>query len=138
VAPEVLARIDAAARRTVDSLHGSSAEHRERALLLTTTSGVAVMTGPGTAASLSATGQPEPPGTILAPIAIALTAPCYSMWARRPASGPDKKECRRWLQQALRVVEVEIDRELTDRFADLQQTLALIAADAVDHGVLLA
>jgi hypothetical protein len=101
-----------------------------------------VVTGPGTIASLSATGQPEPPGTVLAPIAIALTGPCYSMWARRPTTGkpatPDKKECRRWLQQALRVVEAEIDRELSDRFADLHQTLTLIAADAVDHGVLLA
>jgi hypothetical protein len=36
------------------------------------------------------------------------------------------------------VVEAEVQRELAQRYGDLRQALAIIAADAVDHGVLLA
>jgi hypothetical protein len=80
---------------------------------------------------------------VLPPVAIGLTTSCYQMWQLKPVPGeaprePDRKDCRRWLQQALRVVEGEFERELGQRYSDLQQALAIIAADAVDHGVLLA
>src|SRR6185437_4918872 len=136
----VLARIKAAARRTVDTL--AEDEHaRDRALLLTTTSAVATLTGPAATDGLSALGRPEPADRVLPGVGIALNASCYQMWQPRAgvaARGTEKKDCRRWLQQALRVVEVEMARELAGRFDDLRQALAIIAADAVDHGVLLA
>jgi hypothetical protein len=136
----VLARIKAAARRTVDTL--ADDEHaRDRALLLTTTSAVATLTGPAATDGLSALGRPEPAVRVLPGVGIALNASCYQMWQPRAgvaARGTEKKDCRRWLQQALRAVEVEMARELAGRFEDLRQALAIIAADAVDHGVLLA
>jgi hypothetical protein len=136
----VLARIKAAARRTVDTL--ADDEHaRDRALLLTTTSAVAMLTGPAATDGLSALGRLEPDDRVLPGVGIALNASCYQLWQPRagvPPRGTEKKDCRRWLQQALRVVEVEMARELAGRFDDLRQALAIIAADAVDHGVLLA
>jgi len=136
----VLARVKAAARRTVDAL--ADDEHaRDRALLLTTTSAVATLTGPAATDGLSALGRPEPADRVLPGVGIALNASCYQLWQPRPGAAPrgtEKKDCRRWLQQALRVVEVEMARELAGRFDDLRQALAIIAADAVDHGVLLA
>ncbi len=139
----VLARIATAARRTVDTL-AVDEDARDRALLLTTTSAVARLTGPAATDSLSALGWPEPAGRVLPGLGIALNTSCYQLWQpRRPQPGvapraAEKKDCRRWLQQALRVVEVEMARELSARFEDLRQALAIIAADAVDHGVLLA
>ena len=138
----ILARIAAMARRTVDGLHGGERE-RHRAMLITTTSAVAAVTGPAAVDSLAAVGLFDPAAQVLPAISVGLTANCFSMW--RPKEGPgghaknvEKKNCRRWLQQALRVVEVEMERELVQRYDDLRQALAIIAADAVDHGVLLA
>lgn len=136
----VLARITAAARRTVDTLAVDD-DARDRALLITTTSAVARLVGPAATDSLSALGRPEPADRVLPGLGIALNSSCYQLWQPRPAVPPratEKKDCRRWLQQALRVVEVEMARELAARFDDLRQALAIIAADAVDHGVLLA
>ncbi len=136
----VLARIRAAARRTVETL--AVDEHaRDRALLLTTTSAVATLTGPAATDGLSALGLPEPADRVLPGIGVALNASCYQLWQPRgdaTVKATQKKDCRRWLQQALRVIEVEMARELAGRFEDLRQALAIIAADAVDHGVLLA
>lgn len=59
----------------------------------------------------------------------------------RPGGPPkhaDKKDCRRWLQHALREIEVEVGHELGERYAGLRQALLIIGGDAVDHGVLLA
>jgi hypothetical protein len=138
----VLARITSAARRTVDSLYGDDYV-RDRVLLLTTTSAVATLTGTAAADSLSALGRPEPAERVLPVIGVGLNASCYQMWQPKPMAEPahrgvEKKDCRRWLQQALRVIEVEVARELGHRYSDLQQALAIIGADAVDHGVLLA
>jgi len=136
----VLARITAAARRTVDTL--AIDEHaRDRALLLTATSAVATLTGPAATDSLSALGVPEPADRVLPGVGVALNASCYQLWQPRSGVAPrgtEKKDCRRWLQQALRFVEVEMARELAARYENLRQALAIIAADAVDHGVLLA
>ncbi|MFG2038481.1 hypothetical protein [Dactylosporangium sp. NPDC048998] len=139
----VLARIAAAARRAVDAAREDGRE-RHRALLVTTTSGVAALTGTGALDSLSAVGGAgEDAGQVLSPLGIGLNAGSYAMWQPRHAPGgppklPDKKDCRRWLQHALREVEVELDHELGERYAELRQALAIIAGDAVDHGVLLA
>ncbi|MFI5916124.1 hypothetical protein [Dactylosporangium sp. NPDC051541] len=140
----VLARVAAAARRAVDSARDEGRE-RDRALLVTTTSGVAALTGAGALDSLSATGaaEPEGAGRVVSPLGIGLNAGSYAMWQARHAPGgppklPDKKDCRRWLQHALREIEVELGHELSERYAELRQALSIIAGDAVDHGVLLA
>jgi hypothetical protein len=104
-------------------------------LLLTATSGAAVISGPGVFASLAAV--PARPGSlVLGEVGVGLTTGCYLMWQQKTTS--DKRDCRRWLQQAVHVVEVELQRELNQRFADLQEALAAVASDTVDHGVLLA
>ncbi|MEV8511397.1 hypothetical protein [Dactylosporangium sp. NPDC051484] len=144
----VLARVAAAARQAVDAAHDDGRE-RDRALLVTTTSGVAALTGAGALDSLSAVGvwsgsiSAEDAWQVLPPLGIGLNAGSYAMWQPRRAPGgppklPDKKDCRRWLQQALREVEVELGHELSERYAQLRQALTIIAGDAVDHGVLLA
>jgi hypothetical protein len=140
-AAAVLARVTAAARRTV---HALTVDDRDlgRALLVTTTGGVASTTGSGALDSLAAVSLPEPTDRVLAPIGVGLTAGCYQLWQPKPSAGvspsPDKKDCRRWLQQALRVVEVAVGAELDRRYDQLQQVLSIIGTDAVDHGVLLA
>ena len=121
--PAVLARVRRAVRRYLDD-EGA----QERTLMLTATSGVATATG--------VAGFPECAGTVLPPVGIALTAGCYQQWQQRGTT--DKKECRRWLRQAVRAVEVEFQRDLARRFADLHRAVSAVASDAVDHGVLLA
>ncbi|WP_433610457.1 hypothetical protein ACQP2P_41320 [Dactylosporangium sp. CA-139114] len=139
----VLARIAIAARRAVDGARDDGRE-RDRALLVTTTSGVASLTGTGALDGLSAIGAAgEDPAQVLSPLGIGLNAGSFAMWQPRYAPGgppklPDKKECRRWLQHALREIEVELGHELSERYAELRQALSIIAGDAVDHGVLLA
>ncbi|MEU7869510.1 hypothetical protein [Dactylosporangium sp. NPDC049140] len=139
----VLARIAGAARRANDGNRDDGPE-RDRALLVTTTSGVAALTGTGALDSLSATGAAgDDPVRVLSALGIGLNAGSYAMWQPRHAPGgppklPDKKDCRRWLQHALREIEVELGHELSERYAELRQTLSIIAGDAVDHGVLLA
>lgn len=140
--PPVLSRILASARRTVETLQGEE-QDRDRALLITATSAVATLTGSAAVDSLCAVGLPDSPERVLPAIAVGLTASSYQMWQPKASKGaapklPEKKDCRRWLQQALRAVEVEVGRELARHYGDLQQALAIIAADAVDHGVLLA
>ncbi|WP_433051564.1 hypothetical protein [Dactylosporangium sp. CS-033363] len=138
----VLARIATAARRTVDNGRDDGRD-RDRALLVTTTSGVASLAGAGALDSLSATGTGPEDGQVLSPLGVGLNAGSYAMWQPRTGPGgppklPDKKDCRRWLQHALREIEVELGHELSERYAELRQALSIIAGDAVDHGVLLA
>jgi hypothetical protein len=133
----VLRRVLASARRTVETLQGEERE-RDRALLITATSAVATLTGSAAIDSLSAVALPDSPERVLPAIAVGLTASSYQLWQPKASKLPEKKDCRRWLQQALRAVEVEVGRELARHYGDLQQALAIIAADAVDHGVLLA
>jgi hypothetical protein len=127
----VLGRVLAAARRAMD---GAASEH---IVLVTATSGAAVVSGSGVYASLAAFPAVEPaPDPVLGEIGVGLTAGCYLMWQQKTTS--NKRDCRRWLQQAVQVVEVELQRELNQRFADFQEALATVASDTVDHGVLLA
>jgi hypothetical protein len=141
----VMNRISTAARRAIDTLRDDDRE-RDRALLVTTTSAVAALTGTAAVDSLSAVGGADRVDTaeqVLPPLGVGLNASCYAMWQPKVSPGgppklPDKKDCRRWLQHALREVEVEVGHELNERYAELRQALAIIAGDAVDHGVLLA
>jgi hypothetical protein len=138
----ILARVAAAARRAVDSLRDDGRD-RDHALLLTATSAVATVAGATAVDNLSAVGGAEPPDQVLPSLGIALNASCYALWQPKTAPGgppkhADKKDCRRWLQHALREIEVEVGHELGGRYAALRQALVIIASDAVDHGVLLA
>jgi hypothetical protein len=130
----LLDRIRRALRRAVDAGRPDGSE-RERVLLLTATSGVAVSGGPGAAAALAAV-PPHPTDEVLPPVAVGLTATSYQLWQHK--TNADKKDSRVWLQQAIRVIEGELERELTHRFTDLREALTAVAGDTVDHGVLLA
>lgn len=127
-----LARIRRSVRRAVED--AVDAPEWDRILLVTATSGIAVTAGRGASAGLAAVPPHALDQAVLPPIGIALSAGCYAMW--RP--GNDRKECRGWLQLAIRALEVGMDKELTRRFEDLRQGIAAVAADTIDHGVLLA
>jgi len=133
--PAVLRRILTAAGRAMDLRDGAVPE--DRVLLLTSTSGAAVLSGRAALRSLSALpaeAAGRPPA--LRAVGVGLTAGCFLLWQQR--TGADKREGRRWLQQAVHVVEVELQHGLNQRFADLREALEAIASDTVDHGVLLA
>jgi hypothetical protein len=134
--PAVLRRVVRAIRRTLESGDGPVPE-TDRVLLLTGTSGVAVVSGAGALAGLAAVGAGRRERPIMREIGVGLTAGCYLMW-QQERTGTNRRDCRRWLQQAIHVVEVELQRELNRRFADLQEAVGALAADTVDHGVLLA
>jgi hypothetical protein len=124
----VRARIVRAVRRHV--------EPDERTLLVTATAGVALVRG--TAGALSATGAPAV--TVLPPIGAAVSGSCHLMWLRRAvpdevARGPRGDE---WLARAVAALEAQLVELLAERFAALREAVEALAADAVDHGVLLA
>jgi hypothetical protein len=128
-----LARIRRATRRAVAGAEGGAPEW-DRVLLVTATSGIAVTAGRGAVASLAAV-RPRPlDEALLPPIGVGLSAGCYAAWR----NGGDRKECRGWLQQAVHVLEGSLERERAHRFDHLRDALATVAADAIDHGVLLA
>jgi hypothetical protein len=138
-----LARIRRAARRALASGAGDTPDGEtpvavpvwDRILLVTATAAVAATSGHGAVASLAAVPPPPLSETLLPPFAIGLSAVCYGMWQQK---APDRKQCQGWLQQAIRVLEIELQRELTERFNELRQALTVVATDAIDHGVLLA
>jgi hypothetical protein len=140
-----LARIRRATRRVIatgpaeDPAGGDkgppAAPDWDRILLVTATAAVAATAGHGAVASLA----PAPPrplaDMLLPPVAIGLSAVCYGMWQQK---SPDRKQCQGWLQQAIRVLETDLQRELNERFGLLRDALVVVANDAIDHGVLLA
>jgi hypothetical protein len=107
----------------------------DRVLLVTSTGGVATVTGPGAVgalpAYLGATGT-----AVLPPFGVGLSGGCYQLW-RNPGNA-DPAKARSWLQRALREIELELGRELARRFEAVQLALRVVVADAVDHGILLA
>jgi hypothetical protein len=128
-----LTRIRRATRRAVEAAESGPPEW-DRVLLVTATSGIAVTTGRGAVASLSAVA-PRPLDTyLLPPVGVALSAGCYSIWR----GGGERAQCRAWLQRAIRVLEVDLGRERARRLDYLREALAVVAADTIDHGVLLA
>ncbi|GIJ52148.1 hypothetical protein Val02_90340 [Virgisporangium aliadipatigenens] len=124
LADHVLARVATAVRRQVDL--------DDRTLLVTATAGVAAVAGCGHA--LSCTGIAG--SALLPPIGVAVSGNCHLMWRYRGV--PDKAEGRRWLRQAVQSLERELDRAVAERFALLREAIEALAADAIDHGVLLA
>jgi hypothetical protein len=127
-----LARIRRATRRAIED--ADTAPEWDRVLLVTATSGIAVTAGRGAVASLAAI-RPRPlDEALLPPVGVGLSAGCYAAWR----GGGDRKQCRSWLQQAIHVLEGSLERECTTRFDHLRDALSLVAADTIDHGVLLA
>ncbi|MFB9234019.1 hypothetical protein ACFFWC_00460 [Plantactinospora siamensis] len=125
-------RISAAVRR-------GFADHRvardlERVLLVTSTGGVAVVTGSAAVSALAAC--PGPTVGPLPPVGVALSGGCYQLWAN--PGNDDPARARSWLQRALREVEVELGREVARRFEAVRLSMTALLADAVDHGILLA
>jgi hypothetical protein len=120
----VRARILTAVRRNL--------EPDDRTLLVTATAGVAVVSG--AAAALSASGAPVV--TLLPPIGVAVSGSCHLTWQRRLAL--DEAAGRRWLDRAVRALDAQLEDVLAARFAALAEAVETLAADAVDHGVLLA
>ncbi|ASW53841.1 hypothetical protein CIK06_06030 [Plantactinospora sp. KBS50] len=126
-------------RRIVAAVRRGFADDRaardlDRVLLVTSTGGVAVVTGAGAVAALAAF-----PGTESGPlpsIGVALSGGCYQLW-RNPGNA-DPGRARSWLQRALREIEVELGREVARRFEAVRLSLTAVLADAVDHGILLA
>ena len=124
-------RLGEAERVRVTTAVWRQMEPDDRTLLITATAGVAAVAG--AADALSATGLTTP--TLLAPICIAVSGNCHLMWHYRGV--PDRAEARRWLHQATGACGV--GRHVLDaRFAALAEAVEALAADAVDHGVLLA
>ncbi|GAA1817626.1 hypothetical protein HC028_21010 [Planosporangium flavigriseum] len=126
-------RVRGGARRAVEAAERGEPEW-DRALLVTATGGVAVSAGGGAVASLSAI-EPRPiDAQLLPPVGVGLSATCYS--AR--GHDVDGSRCRGWLAKTMRTLEVDLGCELAQRFEYLHEALAVVAADTVDHGVLLA
>jgi hypothetical protein len=148
----VTAALDAAARDLVRAVFDAVVEGRlgeaelvrvttavwrqldpdDRTLLITATAGVAAVAG--AADSLSATGLAAP--TLLPPICVAVSGNCHLMWQYRGV--PDRAEARRWVHQAAAALRQSVGGVLDARFAALAEAVDALAADAVDHGVLLA
>jgi hypothetical protein len=103
-------------------------EPDDRTLLVTATAGVALVSG--VTGALSATGAIT--RTVLPPIGAAVSGSCHLMCTRRGAIEPD------WLDRALVAIETQLVDLLAARFAALAEAVEAVAADAVDHGVLLA
>ena len=57
------------------------------------------------------------------------------MWHYRGV--PDRAEARRWLHQAAAAMRESVATVVEVRFAALAEAVEALAADAVDHGVLL-
>lgn len=125
-------RIRCATRRAIRDTDGGAPD-RDRALLVTSTGGVAVTAGRGAVAGFAAVGRRPAGADLLPPISVALSANCYG---GRPGN-THRGRCRDWLERAVEALEIDLGRELAERFAYLREALAVVAADTVDHGVLL-
>jgi hypothetical protein len=128
----VLDRLNEPVRARVVTAVRRQLEPDDRTLLVTATAGVAAVSGATDAAS--ATGAAA--HTIVAPVSVAVSGNCHLMWLYRGV--PDKADGRRWLHHAVRALECELDKAVAERFAGLAEAVETLAAEAVDHGVLLA
>jgi hypothetical protein len=128
--------IGATLRRTLDD-EVPAGRARDRVLLVTSTSGLAVVSGTGAEVNLASyrTAPTGPMAAVAAPIGIALTGGCYLFW-RDPAHA-DADKCRYWLQRVVREVESELRRELELRFRELSRGVVALLQDAFEHGIVL-
>ncbi|MFG2056748.1 hypothetical protein ACGFI9_22270 [Micromonospora sp. NPDC048930] len=107
----------------------------DRVLLVTSTAGVAGLTGGGAFDALS--GFPGAQrDEVLPPVGVALSGGCWQHW--RTPGNHDPNGARSWAQRALREVELELSREVSRRFEVIRLSLGTVLTDAVDHGILLA
>ncbi|RLK23269.1 hypothetical protein DER29_1129 [Micromonospora sp. M71_S20] len=127
-------------RRLYAPVRWGLTEHRgehelDRVLLVTSTGGVAGLTGAGATDALASY-----PGVarveVLPPVAVALSGGCWQHW--RSPGNHDANAARAWAQRALREVELELSREVSRRFEVVRLSLDGVLSDAVDHGILLA
>ncbi|MEV4659329.1 hypothetical protein [Micromonospora sp. NPDC049301] len=127
-------------RRIATAVQYGLADHRpgrdlDRVLLITSTAGVAGLTGPEAIDALD--GYPRASrDEVLPPVAVALSGGCWQQW--RTPGNDDHNAARAWSQRALREVELGLSREVSRRFEVIRLSLGAVLSDAVDHGILLA
>jgi hypothetical protein len=107
----------------------------DRVLLVTSTGGVAGLTGAGATDALASCPGAER-AEVLPPVAVALSGGCWQHW--RSPGNHDPNAARAWAQRALREVELELSREVSRRLEVVRLSLDGVLSDAVDHGILLA
>jgi hypothetical protein len=107
----------------------------DRVLLVTSTGGVAGLTGAGATDALASCPGAER-AEVLPPVAVALSGGCWQHW--RSPGNHDPNAARAWAQRALREVELELSREVSRRLDVVRLSLDGVLSDAVDHGILLA
>ena len=117
------------------------ADHRaghelDRVLLVTSTAGVAELTGAGAVDALRQLSRRRPVTRCSRRSAVALSGGCWQHW--RSPGNDDPSAARAWAQRALREVELELSREMSRRFEVVRLSLGVVLSDAVDHGILLA
>ncbi|MGC5020435.1 hypothetical protein [Micromonospora sp. DT47] len=107
----------------------------DRVLLVTSTAGVAGLSGAGALDALA--GFPGAERVeVLPPVGVALSGGCWQHW--RSPGNDDPNGARSWAQRALREVELELSREVSRRFEVIRLSLGAVLSDALDHGILLA
>ncbi|WP_244948869.1 hypothetical protein [Micromonospora endolithica] len=127
-------------RRLSAAVRWALVDHRvgedlDRVLLVTSTGGVAGLTGAGAVDAITAyPGAPR--DEVLPPMAVALSGGCWQHW--RSPGNADANAARAWSQRALREVELELTREVSRRFEVVRLALDAVLSDAVEHGILLA
>lgn len=126
-------RVALAVRQEVAAEGGAS--DPARVLLVTSTGGVATITGTGAVTALAAYRE-EADRAVLPPLGVGLSGACYQYWAAPDRADPG--HTRGWLQQAVRGVELELLAEVSRRFEALRRSLSALLTEAVDHGILLA
>ncbi|WP_242624009.1 hypothetical protein [Micromonospora kangleipakensis] len=107
----------------------------DRVLLVTSTAGVAGLSGAGAIDALAGFPGAERVEA-LPPVGVALSGGCWQHW-RGPGTD-DPNGARSWAQRALREVELELSSEVSRRFEVIRLSLGAVLTDAVDHGILLA
>ncbi|MFE9691483.1 hypothetical protein [Micromonospora sp. NPDC005806] len=127
-------------RRITHAVRWGLADHPagrelDRVLLVTSTAGVAGLTGGGAFEALA--GFPGAArDEVLPPVGVALSGGCWQHW--RVPGNDDPNGARSWAQRALREVELELSRDVSRRFEVIRLSLGAVLTDAVDHGILLA
>ncbi|WDZ87126.1 hypothetical protein [Micromonospora cathayae] len=127
-------------RRICAAVRAELPDHRPgrglaRVLLVTSTGGVADLSGTGAVEALDChPGAPH--DGVLPPVAVALSGGCYLHW--RGPGNADQGEARSWVQRVLREIERELQAEVSRRVEAVRLALGAVLSDAVDHGILLA
>jgi hypothetical protein len=133
--PVARERITAAVGAELATLAAARGEP-DRCLLLTATGAIGRVAGPGAFACLDALGA-DPDAhrrPMIPPLGLAVSPACFALWRRRAGS---LATVRRWLRTVTREIDSQLRAELAGCLADLEQAVATVASDAIDHGMLL-